>query len=97
MNNATKGDFVYLDPPYAPKNRTSFVGYTENGFNIDMHKNLFRLTKELTTNNIKFAMSNANVELVKKSFEGYTLTEITARRAIHSKNPASKTTDVLIV
>lgn len=97
MNNATKGDFVYLDPPYAPKNRTSFVGYTENGFNIDMHKNLFRLTKALTTNNIKFAMSNANVELVKKSFEGYTLTEITARRAIHSKNPASKTTDVLIV
>ena len=97
MNNATKGDFVYLDPPYAPKNRTSFVGYTENGFNIDMHKNLFKLTKALTSVNIKFAMSNANVELVKKSFEGYTFTEISARRAIHSKNPASKTTDVLIV
>ena len=97
ISNATKGDFVYLDPPYAPKNRTSFVGYTENGFNIDMHKNLFKLTKALTTNNIKFAMSNANVELVKKSFVGYTLTEIAARRAIHSKNPASKTTDVLIV
>ena len=97
ISNATKGDFVYLDPPYAPKNRTSFVGYTENGFNIDMHKNLFKLTKALTTNNIKFAMSNANVELVKKSFVGYTLTEIAARRAIHSKNPAAKTTDVLIV
>lgn len=95
--NATKGDFVYLDPPYAPKNRTSFVGYTENGFNIDMHKKLFKLTKALTTNNIKFAMSNSNVELVKKSFAGYILTVIVARRAIHSKNPGAKTTDVLIV
>jgi len=97
ISNATEGDFVYLDPPYAPKNRTSFVGYTENGFDIDMHKNLFKLTKALTKNNIKFAMSNANVELVKKSFEGYTFKEISARRAIHSKNPGAKTTDVLIV
>jgi len=97
INNATEGDFVYLDPPYAPKNRTSFVGYTENGFDIEMHKNLFKLTKALTKNNIKFAMSNANVELVKKNFDDYTFIEISARRAIHSKNPAAKTTDVLIV
>jgi DNA adenine methylase len=97
INNATEGDFVYLDPPYAPQNRKSFVGYTENGFDINMHKKLFNLTKALTTNNIKFAMSNANVELVKKSFEGYVFKEISARRAIHSKNPAAKTTDVLIV
>jgi len=97
INNSTEGDFVYLDPPYAPQNRKSFVGYTENGFDINMHKKLFKLTKALTTNNIKFAMSNANVELVKKSFDGYTFIEISARRAIHSKNPAAKTTDVLIV
>jgi len=97
INNATEGDFVYLDPPYAPQNRKSFVGYTENGFDINLHKKLFKLTKALTTNNIKFAMSNANVELVKKSFEGYVFKEISARRAIHSKNPAAKTTDVLIV
>ena len=97
INNATEGDFVYLDPPYAPQNRKSFVGYTENGFDINMHKKLFKLTKALTTNNIKFAMSNANVELVKKNFEGYVFKEISARRAIHSKNPAAKTTDVLIL
>lgn len=96
INNATEGDFVYLDPPYAPQNRKSFVGYTENGFDINTHKKLFKLTKALTTNNIKFAMSNANVELVKKSFEGYVFKEISARRAIHSKNPGTTTTDVLI-
>jgi len=97
IKNATGGDFVYLDPPYAPINKKSFVGYTENGFDIDMHKNLFKLTKALATENINFAMSNASVELVKKSFEGYVLTEISARRAINSKNPGAKVMDVLIV
>jgi DNA adenine methylase len=97
IKNATEGDFVYLDPPYVPVNKKSFVGYTANGFDIDMHKNLFKLTKELTTKNINFAMSNSNAEFVKKSFEGYILTEISARRAINSKNPGSKVTDVLIV
>lgn len=97
IKNATEGDFVYMDPPYVPVNKKSFVGYTANGFDIDMHKNLFKLTKELATKNINFAMSNSNAEFVKKSFEGCVLKEISARRAINSKNPGSKVIDVLIV
>ena len=41
-------------------------------------------------------MSNSNVPLVTKTFEDYEIITIEARRAINSKNPGSKTTEVII-
>lgn len=41
-------------------------------------------------------MSNAKVDMVTKSFKDYEILDIEARRAINSKNPGSKTTEVLI-
>ena len=34
LTKITTDDFVYLDPPYAPENDTSFVSYTSDGFNV---------------------------------------------------------------
>ena len=96
IKNVTQNDFVYLDPPYAPENATSFVGYTKDGFNIDMHKKLFKLTKELANNQVKFAMSNAKVELITENFKEYKMEETKARRAINSKNPGASTIEVII-
>ena len=42
--NVQNGDYLYLDPPYAPEKETSFVGYTENGFNINNHIFMNKLT-----------------------------------------------------
>ena len=90
------GDFVYLDPPYAPVNDNSFVGYTEGGFGLEMHQSLFSKIDEINNNNIKLLMSNANVDLVNNHFTGYKRDEITTRRAIHAKNPEAKAKEVLI-
>lgn len=94
IKNATEGSFVYLDPPYAPLNKKSFVGYVADGFNLETHRLLFNEIKKL--GKIKFLMSNAKVELVTKHFSEYSSQDIEARRAINSKNPGSKTTEVLI-
>ena len=96
MQNVTENDFVYLDPPYAPENDKSFVGYTKDGFDIDTHKKLFKLTKELTDKQVKFAMSNAKVELITENFKEYKIEETKARRAINSKNPGASTMEVII-
>lgn len=103
FENIKENDFVYLDPPYAPENNKSFVGYTEDGFGVDTHNNLFKLTKHLNKNlnkkNSKFIMSNAKVGLVTNNFPQteYKIVDVTARRAINSKNPEATTTEVFIM
>lgn len=93
FNNVGKDDFVYLDPPYAPETKTSFVGYTKDGFGLKDHEDLFNLTKN---SGAEFVMSNAKVDLVTGAFSNYNIKELQARRAIHSKKPDSTTTEVLV-
>ena len=98
LNSVEPNDYVYLDPPYAPETDTSFVGYTENGFNIDNHNNLFKLIHKLTETNKKIMLSNADVNLVRDNFtnEKYNITSILCKRAINSKNPQAKAKEVVI-
>ena len=98
LTNVEPNDFVYLDPPYAPETDTSFVGYTENGFNIDNHNNLFKLIHILTNTNKKMMLSNADVSLVRENFtnEKYNTLSILCKRSINSKNPDAKAKEVII-
>lgn len=85
------GDFVYADPPYVPETLTSFVGYVAGGFT--QHELLFTTLKNLPC---PFLMSNSNVPLIRDSFPApYVVDVISARRAIHSKNPETRTTETL--
>lgn len=98
LKNVNKGDFVYLDPPYAPENDKSFVGYVADGFNLDMHKALFSEIKKIGEKGAKFVMSNAKVDLVMETFKDYDskCEDVVARRAINSKRPDSTAMEVLI-
>lgn len=96
IKKSVKGDFVYLDPPYAPENAKSFVGYVADGFSMDAHNSLFDGVKSLKKKKIKFAMSNAKVDFVMDNFKDYKYEDIVARRAINSKDPGAITTEVIV-
>ena len=95
LESLETNDFIYLDPPYAPEKETSFVGYTENGFNIENHQTLFNV---LNGTNAKWMLSNADVKLVRDNFtdEKYKIESIVCKRSINSKNPHAKAKEVII-
>lgn len=98
LTKIKNGDFVYFDPPYAPETDTSFVGYTKDGFGIENHKALFKMCNDMTEKKVKILMSNSYVKLVTEAFPSpvYSTRIISCRRAIHSKEPDTRTNEVLI-
>jgi DNA adenine methylase len=95
LNKIEKNDYVYLDPPYAPETDTSFVSYTKDGFGVEQHIKLFELCNNLSE---KMMMSNADVNLVRHNFsiEKFNINAILCKRSINSKNPESKSKEVII-
>jgi DNA adenine methylase len=93
-----KNDFVYIDPPYAPETKTSFVGYVSSGFGKECHELLFENIHKLTDKYVNIIMSNASVSLVNEQFENelYNVDTVICKRSINSKNPESKTEEVII-
>lgn len=98
LRNVVAGDFVYMDPPYAPESGTSFVGYVADGFSAETHTELFEACKSMQQKGVALLLSNADVQTVRGAFvEPVFVTRvISCRRAIHSKKPGSKTNEVLI-
>lgn len=92
LGEARPGDLVYMDPPYVPLTATSFVGYTTEGFSSDDHMRLFDTCKHLPC---AWVMSNSDTPLVRSALSGCTFSSVSVRRAIHSKNPGSRTTELL--
>lgn len=83
---AKKGDFVFIDSPYAPLNPTSFESYTKEGFDIESHKRLANLYDELTDRGCFCMLTNHNTELINKLYgnKGYTIDVVSVKRMINS-------------
>ena len=98
MLDVNSNDVIYCDPPYAPETATSFVSYTKQHINGEFHSRLFTALHTLRRKGVSIGMSNAAVPLVLDAFPqtDWNITTIECRRAIHSKNPGSKTNEVII-
>ena len=98
LNHVQKGDFVYLDPPYAPLNETSsFTSYTKEGFGEDMQVKLKELCDELDKMGVHFMLSNSDTKRINKLYKNYEIKKVFASRAINSvASKRGKITEVLV-
>lgn len=84
--NAKKGDFVFIDSPYAPLNPTSFESYTKEGFDIESHKRLAKLYDELSARGCYCMLTNHNTELINELYgnKDYKIDVVSVKRMINS-------------
>lgn len=84
--NAKKGDFAFIDSPYAPLNPTSFESYTKEGFDIESHKRLAKLYDELTARGCYCMLTNHNTELINELYgnKDYKIDVVSVKRMINS-------------
>ena len=85
-SDAKKGDFVFIDSPYAPLNPTSFESYTKEGFDIESHKRLSKLYDELTARGCYCMLTNHNTDLINELYgnKGYKIDVVSVKRMINS-------------
>lgn len=96
--NADKGDFIFLDSPYAPLNPTSFESYTKEGFDIESHRRLAKLYDELSARGCYCMLTNHNTDLIHTLYDnkGYKLDVVNVKRMINSDASNRIGTEVII-
>lgn len=98
LADVNAGDFVYLDPPYVPLTKTSFVKYNSDGFSLKTHELLFNICNSFQGKEVKMLMSNADAEIIHEHFSdsSYCINKIQCKRSIHSKRPNAVAMEVFV-
>lgn len=94
LDEAGPGDFVYLDPPYAPLSGTArFTAYTAGGFGAPEQERLQRGVIALAARGASVLLSNSAAPQIRRLYAhhgparsaGLRTTLVAARRAINSR------------
>lgn len=92
-NNFESKDVIYIDPPYYPLEKTSFIAYKKGGF--DNHAELNTYIKNINKNAF-FIHSNSYCDYNIKNYCDYKQEKILCKRLINSKNPKDKDYEIII-
>jgi DNA adenine methylase len=102
LKEPSKGDFVYLDPPYLPLSDTSkFYLYTEQRFRRPDLEELARICRDLTKRGVTWLLSNRDTPLVRELFAEADIVPLTTRRSVAAQNrrdvEAADSPEVIVV
>lgn len=91
------GDFVYFDSPYVPESETAdFTAYAKDGFTMEDHERLATLYRKLDKLGAKVMLSNNDVPLIHKLYEGFNIHSLQVKRLINRNAANRKGMEVII-
>lgn len=99
LDRASRGDFVYFDPPYVPLTETAnFTSYTKAKFDAADQEKLRNVALELKRRGVHVLLSNSAAPLVHELYaEGFDQREVYVPRKINSvASKRGKVSELLI-
>lgn len=96
VKDASVGDFVFFDSPYAPLTPTSFTDYTKEGFSYDDHVRLSKLFRELTNRGCYCMLTNHDTPLIRELYKDFRIEVVDVRRSIN-RNGSDRTGKEVII
>jgi DNA adenine methylase len=85
LRNASKNDFVYLDPPYFCDDINRQIRYTSNEFTKEDHQRLFTVFKQLTKKGCHVMLSYDDHHFIRDKYKKYNIYTISVHRNTHQK------------
>lgn len=84
LAEAKAGDFIYLDPPYYPKDVYSdFKRYNKEQFHTNDHERLAELYNELTERGCLVMLSNSDTPFTRELYKKWRVDTVYAKRLIN--------------
>ena len=84
LQRVKPGEYAYIDPPYYPVKKSSFVKYQGVGFTIADQERLAAAAWEAAGRGVKVLLSNADIPPVRELYSDFFLEEIAVGRPINS-------------
>ena len=95
--NASKGDVIYLDPPYPPLNGTSyFTHYTKERFAEQDQTDVASLANNLKRKGCHVIVTNADTPLIRELYHGWIFSEIERPRWITCSRHKHRVVELVI-
>jgi DNA adenine methylase len=97
LENTSRGDVLYLDPPYPPLNGTAyFTHYTSDRFSVQDQKNLAERAHELDRGGSLLMISNADTPLIRSLYRKYEIVSLPVTRYLTCKSVRHKVKELII-
>lgn len=98
LDDAERGDFVYIDSPHVPRSKTAnFTAYSAGAFDADAQRELADAARRLVRRGVQVVLSNADTPFVRDLYKDFALDRVSCRRAINSDTSKRGDVDELII
>lgn len=85
VEDAERGDLIYLDPPYEPVTATArFTSYTARAFGRDDQRALAETARRLVERGCHVVLSNSDTPFTRELYAGFQLDAVRCSRSINS-------------